>query len=43
VRTARGRSGSNLEYVLRLSESLRELGAEDEEVLRVAGRLRATA
>ena len=43
VRTARGRSGSNLEYVLRLSESLRELGAEDEEVLRVAGRLRAIA
>jgi cation transport regulator ChaC len=42
VRAAHGRSGSNLEYVLRLSESLRELGAEDEEVLRVAGRLRAT-
>lgn len=43
VRAARGRSGSNLEYVLRLSDSLLELGAEDEEVLRVAGRLRATA
>ena len=40
VGAAHGRSGSNLEYVLRLSDSLRELGAEDEEVFRVAGRLR---
>ena len=41
VRGARGRSGSNLEYVLRLDESLRELGAEDEHVSRIAEGLRA--
>lgn len=40
VRAARGRSGSNLEYVLRLADSLRELGAEEEELLRIAERLR---
>lgn len=30
VRRARGPSGVNLEYVLRLSEALRAFGAEDE-------------
>jgi len=40
VRSAHGRSGSNLEYVLRLEESLREIGAEDEELFRIARCLR---
>jgi len=33
---ARGKSGANSEYVLRLAESLRELGVEDEHVFELA-------
>ncbi len=36
---ARGKSGSNAEYVLRLASALRELDAEDEHVFAVASRL----
>ena len=36
---ARGKSGSNAEYVLRLASALRELDAEDEHVFDVAARL----
>lgn len=43
VRGARGRSGSNLDYVLRLVERLGEFAAEDEELFRVAERLREPA
>lgn len=36
VRGARGPSGHNVEYVLRLAEALREMGAEDEHVFSLA-------
>ena len=36
---ARGESGSNAEYVLRLASALRELDAEDEHVFDIASRL----
>lgn len=39
VRSARGRSGSNSEYVLQLASSLRELEVEDPHVFAVADRL----
>ena len=34
-----GRSGSNLDYVLRLAESLRGLAGEEDEIFRIADRL----
>jgi cation transport regulator ChaC len=36
ILAARGKSGANSEYVLRLAESLRELGVEDEHVFELA-------
>ena len=39
VRSARGPSGENAEYVLRLAASLRELGGDDEHVAALAARL----
>jgi cation transport regulator ChaC len=36
IRRARGTSGTNLEYVLRLAEALRALAAEDEHVFELA-------
>jgi cation transport regulator ChaC len=39
VRVARGRSGSNADYVLRLAEALRSLGAADEDVTALASLL----
>ena len=39
VRAAHGRSGSNLDYVLRLAESLRGLAGEEDEIFRIADRL----
>jgi cation transport regulator ChaC len=39
MRTARGKSGANAEYVLRLASALREIGGEDEHVTEVAARL----
>lgn len=36
MRTARGKSGANSEYVLRLASALREIDGEDEHVVRVA-------
>jgi cation transport regulator ChaC len=36
VLTARGRSGANSEYVLRLADALRELGVEDDHVFELA-------
>ena len=39
VRNARGRSGSNAEYVRRLALALRSLGAVDEHVFGLARRL----
>jgi cation transport protein ChaC len=42
VARARGPSGDNVEYVLRLAESLRELGVTDDEVLEVAQALERT-
>lgn len=41
VRTSHGPSGANAEYVLRLAEALRELGAEDSHVFEVAEQLAA--
>jgi cation transport regulator ChaC len=43
VAGASGPSGSNREYVLRLAETLRELGADDPHVFGVAARLRELA
>ena len=43
VRGAHGPSGSNVEYVVRLAESLRTLGAEDEHVFDLAARVRTGA
>jgi cation transport protein ChaC len=43
VRASHGGSGSNLEYVLRLAESLSELGVDDDPVLRLAALLKASA
>jgi cation transport protein ChaC len=40
VRRSRGPSGPNLEYVLRLAESLRALGAQDEHVFALEAALR---
>jgi len=40
VRDAHGPSGANLEYVLRLAESLREHGAEDDHVFALEAALR---
>ena len=40
VAAAAGPSGSNVEYVLRLADSIRAMGAEDPHVLAVAGRLK---
>ena len=40
VAGAAGPSGSNVEYVLRLADSIRSMGAEDPHVLAVAGRLK---
>ena len=39
VRASHGPSGSNLEYVLRLADSLRELGVDDDPVLELAALL----
>jgi cation transport regulator ChaC len=39
VRGARGRSGSNLDYVLALAQALRELGREDAHVFLLAARV----
>lgn len=39
VRASHGPSGSNLEYVLRLAESLRELGVDEDPVLELAALL----
>ncbi|HXK21466.1 MAG TPA: gamma-glutamylcyclotransferase [Myxococcota bacterium] len=39
VRGARGRSGTNVDYVLRLADSLRALGKADEHVFRLAERV----
>jgi cation transport regulator ChaC len=39
VRGARGRSGTNLDYVLRLAQALRELGRSDGHVFELASRL----
>jgi cation transport regulator ChaC len=39
VRAARGASGPNVEYVRRLAESLRELGAHDPHVFALDARL----
>ena len=36
VRSARGPSGDNVEYVLKLAESLREIGADDDHVFALA-------
>jgi cation transport protein ChaC len=41
IRTARGSSGPNVEYVRRLAESLRELGAHDPHVFALDERLAA--
>ncbi len=41
VRASHGPSGANVEYVLRLAESLRGLGAEDPHVFEVAEQLAA--
>jgi len=41
VRASRGPSGPNSEYVLRLADSLRALGLEDEHVFALAGLLEA--
>jgi cation transport protein ChaC len=43
VRAAHGPSGANVEYVLRLAEALRELGAEDPHVFEVAEQLAAAS
>ncbi len=40
VSSARGPSGSNVEYVFRLAESLRDMGAEDDHVFAVEAALR---
>lgn len=40
VRRSHGPSGANLEYVLRLAEALREIGADDEHVFALAELLR---
>lgn len=42
VRSAHGPSGSNVEYVLRLAESLREMGAHDEHVFEVEAAVRGS-
>ena len=39
MRGARGRSGTNVDYVLRLADSLRALGKTDEHVFRLAERV----
>ena len=41
IRAARGQSGANAEYVLRLADALRALGAEDEHVFDLAAGLRS--
>jgi cation transport regulator ChaC len=43
IRRARGPSGSNVEYVLRLAEALRAIHAEDEHVYALAEALRTSA
>jgi cation transport regulator ChaC len=43
VRGAAGPSGSNLDYVLRLAEGLRRLGARDEHVFALEALLREVA
>jgi cation transport regulator ChaC len=43
VRTARGPSGPNLDYVLRLAEALREMGAEDAHVFGLEQMLRGAS
>ena len=43
VRGARGRSGTNVDYVLRLADALRALGKADEHVFRLAERVAASA
>jgi cation transport protein ChaC len=43
VRGARGRSGTNVDYVLRLADSLRALGKADEHVFELAERVAASA
>jgi cation transport regulator ChaC len=40
VRTAAGKSGTNVEYVLRLAESLQALDVEDEHVFELASAVR---
>jgi cation transport regulator ChaC len=42
IRAARGPSGTNVEYVLRLAEALRELGESDDHVSEIAARIRDT-
>ena len=41
IRGARGPSGANLEYVLRLADSLRELGVDEDPVFALEALLRA--
>jgi cation transport regulator ChaC len=43
VRGAHGRSGSNVDYVLRLAAALRALGRRDEHVFELAERIAADA
>jgi cation transport regulator ChaC len=43
IRDSHGPSGANLEYALRLAESLREMGAADEHVFAIADLLRDDA
>lgn len=43
IRDAHGPSGANLEYVLRLGDSLRELGVDDDPVFALEALLRARA
>jgi cation transport regulator ChaC len=43
IRNSHGPSGPNLEYALRLAESLREMGAADDHVFAIADLLRDDA
>jgi len=41
ISESRGPSGPNVEYVVRLAEALREMGAEDDHVFALEARLQA--
>jgi cation transport regulator ChaC len=41
ISESRGPSGPNVEYVVRLAEALREMGAEDDHVFALEARLHA--